>query len=108
MQREEKALCAPGPHTRRGRRRRKAHTSDWAPALRMRAAVSSLREREASAKGGGLLGPPPSCDCEAEESLSSGTAARLNSTMRRAGALLPLLLRVIRHCQDRLRRMNNT
>ena len=58
MQREEKALCAPGPHTRRGRRRRKAHTSDWAPALRMRKAVSSLREREASAKGGGLLGAP--------------------------------------------------
>ena len=74
----------------------------------MRAAVSSLREREASAKGGGLLGPPPSCDCEAEEPLSSGTAARLNSTMRRAGARLPLLLCVTRHCQDRLRCMNDT
>ena len=95
-------------YTCRGRRRRKGHTSDWAPALRMRAAVASLREREASAKGGGLLGPPPSCDCEAEESLSSGTAARLNSTMRRAGALLPLLLRVTRQCQDRLRCVDGT
>ena len=87
------------PYKCRERRRLKAHTSEFAPALRMRAVVSAPRERAASAKGGGLLGPPPSCDREAEESPSSGTAARLNSTMRRAGALLPLLLCVVRQCQ---------
>ncbi len=58
----------------------------------MRSAVSALRWREDSAKGGGLLGPPSSHDTEAEEGCFMGTAPRLNSTILRAGAFLPLLL----------------
>ena len=75
-----------------GHFQRQGRTEEGALALRMRSAVSALRWREDSAKGGGLLGPPSSHDTDAEEGCFMGTAPRLNSTILRAGAFLPLLL----------------